>query len=53
MEAWAATDMGGEQQAEPIPPKKDGLVACINAALMQQVLDVSKGQREPDMEHGR
>jgi len=47
----AIADLGGEHRAKPMPPETDRLVADINAALVQQVLDVSKRQREPDVQH--
>jgi len=40
--AW---DLGGEQQAEPVPPEPHCLMADLDAALIQQVLDVAKRQR--------
>jgi hypothetical protein len=38
-------DLGGEHRAEAVPPIADGLVAEIDAALVQQVLDVAQRQR--------
>ena len=35
-----SSDLGGEHRAEPVPPKPHRLVANINTALMQQILDV-------------
>jgi hypothetical protein len=35
-----SSDLGGEHRAEPVPPEPHRLVANINTALMQQILDV-------------
>ena len=35
-------DLRGEKRAEPHPPKADGLVADVNAALMQEVFHISQ-----------
>ena len=35
-----SSDLGGEHRAEPVPPKPHRLVANINTALVQQILDV-------------
>jgi hypothetical protein len=37
--------------AEPIPPKADRFVAYVDAALVQQVLDISKRKRESDIHY--
>ena len=42
-----------EHRAEPIPPKTDGFVADIDAALVQQVLDIPQRQRKSDIQHHR
>ena len=49
----AFPNFGGEHRAEPLPPEPDSFVANIDAALMEQVLDVPKRKREPDIEHHR
>jgi hypothetical protein len=49
----ALADPGGEHWAEPVPPETDGLVAHIDTALVQQVLDVPQGQWRADVEHHR
>ena len=36
-----------------MPPEPDSFVADIDAALMEQVLDVPKRKRKPDIEHHR
>ncbi len=46
-------DFGGEHRAELIRPKPDGFVADINAAFVQQVLDVSKRKRKANIDHHR
>jgi hypothetical protein len=35
-------DLGGEHWAKPVPPKPDGLVADVDPALGQQILDVAQ-----------
>jgi hypothetical protein len=42
-------DLGGEQRAKSVPPEPHGLVADVDAALMQQVLDVAERQRVADV----
>ena len=44
---------GGEHRAEPVPPEAHGLVAHIDAALVQQVLDVAQRDRQAHVEHHR
>lgn len=34
-------DLGGEHRAKPVPPKPDGLVADVDPALGQEILDVA------------
>ena len=46
-----ATNVGGEHRAESVPPEADRLMAKIDAALEQQVLDVPQRQRKPDVHH--
>ncbi len=43
--------VGGEHRTEPVPPVAHGLMADVDAALGQQVLDVPQRQREPDIHH--
>ena len=38
-------DLAGEHRAEPAPPQPHGLVANVDAALEQQILDVAQRQR--------
>lgn len=47
------TDQTGEAWAEPVPPDPDGLMAHVNAALMQQILDLSQRKRKSDVHHHR
>jgi hypothetical protein len=35
-------DLGGEHRTEPVPPQPHGLMANVDAALEQQILDVPK-----------
>jgi hypothetical protein len=44
-------DLAGEHRAESISPKTDRLVADVDAAHEQQVLDVSRGQRVSGVHH--
>ena len=44
-------DLGGEHWTEPVPPQPDRLMADIDPALVQQVLDVAQGQRELDVHY--
>jgi hypothetical protein len=46
-------DLCGEHRAEPVPPEPYRLVADINTALEQQVLDLAQRQRVPDIHHHR
>jgi hypothetical protein len=36
-----------------MPPVSHGFMANIDAALVQQILDIPKGQRETNVEHHR
>ena len=38
------TNLGGEHRAKPVPPEPDGLVADVDPALGQQILDVAQRQ---------
>jgi hypothetical protein len=49
----ALADLGGEHRAEAMPPKSHCLVADLDAALVQQVLDVPQREREADVQHNR
>ena len=44
-------DLRGEHRAEPVPPEPYRLVADIDTALEQQVLDPAQRQRVPDIHH--
>ena len=46
-------DLRGEHRAEPVPPEPYRLVADIDTALEQQVLDLAQRQRVPDIHHHR
>ena len=47
------SDLGRKHRAEPVPPKSHSLMTDIDAAFVQQILDISKGQRETDVHHHR
>ena len=40
-------DVAGKHRTEPVPPKADGFVTQIDAALEQEVFDVPQRQRKP------
>jgi hypothetical protein len=44
-------DVGCEQRAEPIPPQPHRLVANVDAALEEQILNVAQRQRKADLHH--
>jgi hypothetical protein len=46
-------DLGGEDRTKAMPPEPHRLVADLDAALMQKILDVPKREREPDELHHR
>ena len=46
-------DFLGKDWFEPLPPEPNGFVADVEAAFMQQVLDIAKRQRKPDIHHHR
>ena len=46
-------DLGSEDGAKPAPPKPDCLVADVDPALAQQVLDVAQRQRVLHLHHYR
>jgi hypothetical protein len=46
-------DKTGEFRSEPVPSGPDGLMAHVNAALMQQILDLPQGKRKSDVHHHR
>src|SRR6056297_590952 len=47
------TDLGGELRPKPVPPESNRLVTDLDTTLVQQILDVPKRQREPDVHHDR
>jgi hypothetical protein len=46
-----APDVAGEHGTEPVPPHPHRLVAQVDPALKQEVLDVPQRQREPHIHH--
>ena len=48
-----AADFAGKDGTEPLPPEAYRFVADVDAAFMQQILDISKRQREADIHHHR
>ena len=47
------SDLSSERLTEPVPPEPYRLVADIDTALEQQVLDLAQRQRVPDIHHHR
>ena len=48
-----SSDLSGKHRAKPVPPKPNRFVADIDAALVQQILDISKRKWKPDIHHHR
>ena len=46
-------DVSGEHRAEAVPPEPDRLVAYLDAALVQQILDIPEREREPNIHYYR
>ena len=46
-------DRFSEEWTEPVPPKAYRLMRYVDAALVEQILDVAKREREPDIHHHR
>src|SRR5580704_9109286 len=44
-------DLGGKHWTKPVPPEPDCLVAHIDGALGQQILDVTQRQWVPNVHH--
>ena len=49
----AFSDLRREHWTEPMPPIPDCFVTDIDAALVQQILNISKGQWKTDVHHHR
>src|SRR5271156_6507577 len=45
------TNLGGEHRAKPVPPEPHSLVADVDSALDQQILDVAQRQRVSYVHH--
>ena len=45
------SDLGGEHRTKPVPPKPDGLIADVDPALGQEILDVAQRQRVSHVHH--
>ena len=43
--------LGSEHRAAPMPPEPHSLVTDVDAALVQQILDVPQRKRKPDIHH--
>jgi hypothetical protein len=46
-----SSNLRGKHRTETVPQEPHGFMADIDAALMQQILDVAKGKRKPDVHH--
>jgi hypothetical protein len=49
----ALPNLGCKHRAEPMPPEPDRLMAHVDAALVEQILDVPKRKRETNVQHHR
>ena len=49
----ALPDLGGEKRPKPVPPEPNRLVADLDAALVQKILDIPERQRKPNIQHHR
>jgi hypothetical protein len=47
------SDVCCKHRPEPVPPHTNRLVANVDAALMEQILDLPQRQRETDVHHHR
>jgi hypothetical protein len=47
----AAADLSDKHQAKFVSPKSDGLMAAVDASLMQQIFDIAKRKWEPSIQH--
>ena len=45
------SDLRREHRAKPVPPKPDGIMADVDPALRQEILDVSQQQWVPHVHH--
>ncbi len=45
------TDVGGKQGPEPVSPEAHRLVADVDTAFEQQILDIPEQKREPHILH--
>src|SRR5271157_1941702 len=45
------SDLSGEHRAKPVPPKPDRLMADVDPALGQEILDVAQRQRVSHVHH--
>ena len=49
----ACPDLRGKQRTKAVPPIPHGLIADLDAALEQEVFDLSQRQRVSDIQHHR
>jgi hypothetical protein len=49
----ALADLGGKYRPEPVPPEPDRLVANVDAALVEKVLDITEREWKLDVHHHR
>jgi len=48
-----AADFSGEHRAETAPPKSNSFVTDVDAALVQQILNIPQRERKPSIHHNR
>src|SRR5580692_2220967 len=44
-------DLGGDHRAKPVPPEPHGLMADVDPALRQEILDIAQRQRVSHIHH--
>jgi hypothetical protein len=47
------SDFSCENRSKPVPPESHRFMRLVDAALMQQILDVPQGQRVSDIHQSR
>jgi hypothetical protein len=47
----AGADLSDKHQAKFVSPKPDGLMADVDASLMQQIFDIANRKWESDVQH--
>jgi len=47
----SAANFSGKQRAKSVPPKANGLMADVDAAFVQKILNIAKRKRKPNIHH--